>query len=271
MAERRTLNKRAVSLDVGGFPVADLTPPNRKREIQNSEAKSKLIKLVGGVAVFTLLASGAAFGFKLYNYSAYNSARAISASVDKQIEEQSVIDNMVTVYDSRKGAVALASAANLKWEDTYDRIQKATNDVPGSSITSIQIETGGTAEDAASSAVLVNINSTAPINYDTVYKAYGKIKGTVPGQIAVSSLGSKQEKGSDAKVFTYSVAMLLDSSFLVNSSVQDGTTAQTEPNSSSENTDNSFAELNDGEVSIKDLQKLRQDVADENSKTTGVN
>ena len=264
-----TKSRKKPDLQVGGFPTADLTPPKRKQAIENAELQTKLVKLLGGVTVLALLISGAAVGFKLYNSAQYNAAQAESTSINTKIEAQSVIDNMVTVYDSRKGAIASASAASINWEKAYTSIQQVTASA-GATITSLQMQSGGTANDSASTAALINIQSQSPIYYADVYSAYSKLKGLAPGQLSISSLGSTKDK--DQRTYTYSIAVLLDSSFL---KTQGAAASNPTEAASSPTTDtpkaSPFTELNDGDVTVKDLQGLRQDVADQNTQQTGAN
>lgn len=261
--------KKAPTLSVGAFPVADLTPPKRKRALENAALQTKLIKVVGCTAVFAVLVSGAAFGFKLYSSSQYSAAQAESTSINTKIEAQAVIDNLVTVYDSRKGAIASASAADINWEQAYKSLEDGSTSV-GATITSFQIQTGGTAKDSASTAALVNIESSAPISYASAYTAYSELKGIVSGQVAISSLGSS--KANDQRVYTYSVAVLLDNSFLKNKDASVSAQPTEAPSSDASVSETSpFTELNDGDVTVKDLQNLRQDVADQNAKQNGGN
>lgn len=204
--------KKNTKINVGEFPYVDIMPTSRRNSIERGLARKKWIKIVSTGAVFAVLLSAGAVGFRFYEQMNQDSALSSQAAVESSIKTHAAVDTVLTLRDTLTRNVLRSSASTINWQDLMARIQ---NNLPSSSsIVSFETQTGGTLKDKPAIAVLVSIASTQPIAYSTVLESFGHINGLVDGSLEIGDLFAQGTADKGDVKYVYPVAFSVDSSIL---------------------------------------------------------
>lgn len=197
-------------LVVGDFPYVSLMPANRLNAIEVEEAKTKWIKTVGAGIVIAVVIAVASVGFKIIHQIGYDGAKQDAAAVEASILKFGEVDDALTIKSSIEGEIIEGTANTINWQDIQNRI--AQNLPTGSSITTFNVNTGGTESDENSVSVFVNVSSIQPIAYAQILDSFGKVPGLVPDTLLIGDLTSLTQ--SSDVVYSYPVAFSIDGSIL---------------------------------------------------------
>lgn len=198
-------------LVVGDFPYVSLMPANRLNAIEVEEAKTKWLKTVGAGVVIAIVIGVASVGFKVIHQISYDNAKQDAAAVESSILKFGEVDNALTIKSGIEGEILEGSANSINWQDLQSRI--AQNLPGGSSITTFNVNTGGTETDSSSVSVFVNVSSLQPIAYAQILDSFGKVSGIIPDSLLIGDLTSSGSAGEQA-VYSYPVAFTVDTSIL---------------------------------------------------------
>lgn len=224
MADKKTPTKKrnkTVKINVGEFPYVDIMPSSRHEAIERGIAKGQWMRRVTGSLIVVLIASGGAFGYKLYNQGLYDAEVLSKNSVEQQIAQRSDVDQALTIKTMVEENIKKSVANEIDWDELLKRVQG--NLPENSQLSTISVMTGGTIEGKPSVGVQIQIISQFPIAYSQVVTALSGVPGIITDSLEIGNMSSVSTPGpldangkaTDAVLaYTYPITFSIDTSLL---------------------------------------------------------